>query len=805
MLRNYLLTGLRSLLKNKTFTLINILGLSIGMTAALLVLNYVSFEFSYDQMHHKKDRIYRVESRFYEGKEMTDDWPTSSFGYASAMKREISGIEDFTRVDIQQNEQIVSREQHCFREDRICYTDPGFFRLFDYKLIEGDRQTALSRPKTVVISELMAQKYFNGKNPIGKSLSFSTTGEKIQCEVTGIMENIPANAHTHYDFLISWETLPNWKKEYWYIHEVYSYVLLSPNVKPESIEAAFPALAEKYKTEPPLKNKTWAIKLQPLTKIHLTPQKSYEREVKGNRKAVIALILIAIAILCIAWINYINLTTARSLERAKEIGIRKVSGAGKHQLTIQFLFESLLVNLPALILALIILQLILPLFNRFTGMYLDFSLWANGYFWIALLIILISGILLSGFYPAFILSSIRPSETLKGKYIRSQNAGIIRTGLVVIQFLASFLLICGTLIVHSQLRFMQTQDNGIKTKQTLVIKYPAYTENLTNKVLALKREIKNIPGVKNVTISGAVPGAEVANFASNRRTNDPTAQNRLYEMLPCDPDYLDAYDLKLVAGRGFSANIENNTNTLVINEEAVKLLGFKSNEEAVGQLVSLESLDTPMQIGGVVKNYHQQSLNKEYTPIIFLMYNKIGWLSIKYISIGIEGGNQAELVEKVKSQWQRFFPESSYDYFFLDQFFNKQYQQDERFGAIFSLFSILAIFIACLGLWALAMFTGLTRTKEMGIRKVLGASSPSLINLLATEFMKLIGVAVLIGIPVSWLIMNEWLNNYAFRIKISWWFFVIPALIIFVISALTITVQTLKIVRTNPSESLKYE
>ncbi|MCY1719254.1 ABC transporter permease [Prolixibacteraceae bacterium Z1-6] len=805
MIKNYLKIALRNLLKNKLFTLINITGLVISMVVALLILNYVSFERSYDTMHSNADRIYRVESRFFEGNNLTDDWGTASFGYASAMKENIPGIENYVRIAINATEQMVRNGETISRENSVVVTEPSFFSLFSFKLVKGDESTALSSPNKVVISQLAAHKFFKNENPIGKILKFATQNNTVECEITGVLEDIPANSHFSYDYFISWSTLPNWIKNFWYLHETYSYVQLQPGVSPESIEEAFPAMSEKYKTSDALKNKTWAVNLVPLKDIHLNPQKQYEREAKGNAKAINALILIAFAILLIAWINYINLTTSRSLERAREVGVRKVSGALKKQLIAQFLTESTIVNLVSLVMAVALFITLIPAFNNFIGKNVGFSLFFMPRFWIIISVFLVSGIVLSGIYPSFVLSKVNPAVILKGKYLNSKRAGMVRKGLVIFQFVASLVLIFGTVIVYAQLKYMQNQPLGVNIDKTLVLEFPAQTENLMEKILSFKQEVKDLPEIKNVAISNAVPGMEIAFFASNRLFEDASGQYRLYEMQTVDYDFIDTYQLKLLEGRGFDKSFTNDVRNLVLNEEAARQLGFANNAEAIGQKVLLEGEQDAHKIIGVIENYHQQSLDKAYTPIMMLMYNSIGWLGPRYLSVKISGENLATASQKINGLWSGFFPQSTFDYFFTDQFYDAQYSLDRKFATIFGLFALLAIFIACLGLWALALFAGLVRRKEMGVRKALGASNSSLLYNLSQEFIYLTLYSAIIGIPLAFFIMKEWISSYAFRTDIKWWFFVIPVLVLVIIATFTISYQTLKTAHSSAVESLKYE
>ena len=806
MIGNYWNSAYRNLMKRKGFSFINVFGLAVGMASALLILTYVTFEFSFDKMHEKYERIFRVESTFYEGEVQTDYWASSSFGYGSAMKENLAGIEDYTRVvSLYQPEQIVKYGELTLRENQIAYADPGFFRLFDFELVKGDKATCLSMPRQVVITERIARKYFQDEDPIGKILIFTGPYDKVVCEVTGVMKEMPSNSHIHYNFLISYKSLGQYLHDYWYKHEVYTYVLLDSPERKEEIEKAFPAMSEKYKTDEALKNKIWGVSLTPLADIHLKPQVGYEAEIKGNRTAMIALIFAAIAILAIAWINYINLTVARSMERAKEVGVRRVIGAFRKQLVSQFLFEALVMNLVALVLAVGLIELILPYFNQLVSRAVTFSVWLTGYWWLLLLIVFVGGIFLSGYYPALALLNRKPITLLKGKFLNSKSGEGTRKVLVVVQYTASMILLCGTLIVFAQLNFMRNQSLGVKTDQTLVVKFPGRTEGMNTKLEAMKKAIARLPLVDKVTFSGAVPGEEVATFLSNRRKSDALKQNRLYEMLVCDPDYIDAYGLQLVAGRGFSEDYGDDVNKLVVNESAVRNLGIASNEEALGEEIEVECTDAPMQIIGVVKDYHQQALNKNYTPIMLIHKDKIGWLPQRYISIVMKSGDPKELVSQVEEIWHRYFEDSSYDFFFLDQFFDHQYRQDEVFGDMIGCFTGLAIFISCLGLWVLVMFSCTTRTKEMGIRKVLGATRWNLFYQLGKGFFQLILIAVIIALPVAWFSMNAWLSHYAFRTDLKIWFFAVPVVLMLLISFVTVACQTVKIIVGKPARSLRYE
>jgi putative ABC transport system permease protein len=797
--------ALRNQMRNKFFSFINVLGLSVGLAAFILIINYVVFEFSFDKMHQKRDRIYRVESRFFEGEQMTEDWATSSFGYGSAISKEMTGVEDFVRIGIQNTEQVVSYKEIRSRESGIAYSNASFFSVFDFRLKEGAAADQLKRPNTVVITENVARRFFKDENPVGKLLTFASGINFRECEVTGVIEDFPVNSHIRFNYLVSYETLPNWMREFWYLHEAYTYLLLSPGKDPKDVEAQFPVMAEKYKTMDALKNKKWAVELTPLKKIHLAQQKQYEREIKGNKRSLITLIFIAAVILLTAWINYINLTTARAMERAKDVGVRKVAGAFRSQLIRQYLTESWLVNMVAVIAAGGLVVMLKPAFNQVVGANAELFIIHQPGFWLAACAVLAAGILLSGFYPAFIMTKVKPSVILKGNYFNSGSAGTIRRILVVFQFAASLFLICGTFVVYQQVRFMQKQDLGVEIDKTIVLKYPVTRANLNNQVRLFAENMNQQPNIKSVTLAGAVPGMEVAYFASNRLQGDGSEQHRLYEMLPVDEQFIETFGFELLAGRSFQKGFGNERENLLINEASLGALGLQKPEDAIGRKILLEGEKEPVNIIGVVKNWHQRGLSNSYTPIMFILNGRIGWIPPRFIAIKTKGADYDSVLAQISSSWQSYFPESSFDYFFLDGFFDEQYKADKRFGSIVGIFTALAFFISGLGLWALAAFTASKKVKEVGVRKVLGAQTASIIYLFSKEIIVLILIALVIATPLSVFIMKNWLLNYAFRISISPWIYLTGGVVTLGIAMLTILWQSWKAATRNPVEALRYE
>jgi len=805
MIRNYFLLAYRNLLKTKWLSLVNIGGLCIGISAGILILNYVTYEQSYDNLHENSDRIYRVESQFYENGELSDDWATASFGYASAMHRHFPELEGYVRIDITQTERIVSYEDLRYREGAVAVTEPAFFSIFSFPLISGNPEEALKGPGKVLITQSMASKYFGENDPMGKALKISTSREILECEVTGILADFPRNSHFNYDFLISWETLPEWKRDFWYLHETYSYVLLAPGTDPERIEAAFPEMAEQYKTREALRNKTWSIALTPLRAIHLSAQKQYEKEVKGNAKSLRALILAALAILIIAWINYINLSTTRSIERAGEVGIRKVAGATKRQLILQFMTETLVINTISFTLAILLVAAVSPLFSNIIGKNIPFILLREPVFWSGVSILFFAGVFLSGFYPAFVLSSVKLVSTLQGKYIHTRKAGLIRKGLVIFQFSFAVVLITGFIILFKQLKYMENQDLGVDIEEVLAIKYPVRTVNLEEKFVTFMEELKELSGVSDATISNAVPGMEVAYFLSNYKAKDLVPQNRLYEMLSVDYNYISTYGLEVIAGRDFSKSFENDVNRIILNEAAAEALGYSDEQEAIGEKVMLEGYNDAVEIVGVIENFHQQGLNKSFTPIMLFLHDRIAWIRLNYISVKMKHSNAPQLIAQINTLWNRYFSNSTFDYFFVNPFYDTQYRGDRRFNLVFGLFTSLSILISILGLWTLVLFEALIANKTISIRRVFGASHGNLFLGLSQRFLFLIGVSIAIGTPVSYLLMQNWLDQYTFRTDLNWWIFAIAGIVTLCITFLTIGRQTYLAATRNPVNALKTE
>ncbi len=800
---NYISQVIRSQRVKKSLTLINITGLSVCIAAALLIMLYVWSELSYDSFHDT-DRVYRVESRLYEGEMLTDNWATTAYGHAPAMNREIAGIEKYVRVTAQDREQVVNYFDRRFAEEHYCYTEPAFFEIFNFPIVKGEKTGQLVRPNTVVLTESAASRYFGEEDPIGKILTFSTSSSQQNFEVTGIIADMPVRSHLHYDFLLSYNTIPKERQDIWYIHGVYTYVRLMPGKTPGEIEQAFRDISDKYKTDA-LKHKTWAVELIPLKDIHLTPQKAYEKEVKGSRTAVLILFVMSAILLLIGWANALNLTVARFLERGREFGLRKAFGASRRQIIIQGLLESGFMNLLATLIAFGWLELLLPLVYRWAGQSFGTDILMQPAFWGIVAGVVIIGTLVVGLYPSWLMVTIRPSEIMRGKLLHGKRGNRIRKALIVVQFLASFVLIAGTFTVFQQVRYMQREAESDLNTRILVIKYPSFTEGLSLRMESFTKRLKQRADVSHVTVSGAVPGVEVANYFTNRPYGSDPSQVKLIQMFSVDYDYLSAYMPRMICGRSFSEDYGGDLNRVVLNEEAVRLLGYESAEAALGQQLKMEVVSDPLEIIGVVENYHQQSLAVAYKPIIFFLKERVPFIATPYISVCLKGKGDAGVLTEIEQMYREYFPTSLFSYFCLNDFNEFLYKSDRNFGWIFASASLLAVFVACLGLWIVTLFSTLSRLKEVGIRKVLGANKTSLFFVLTKELLLLTVLASAIGIPVSAVLMNAWLETYAFHISLSWWIYAATFVLLMLIAFLTVLQQVWRTIRQKPMRILKYE
>jgi putative ABC transport system permease protein len=808
MIKNYLVIALRSFLKQKSFTILNVVGLSLGMVASLLILQYVKYERSYDRFHSKASDVYRIQYNQWQSGKLRFECAAAVPAVGPALKNNFPEVKAFTRlfpVSGIASYESPDRGVISFREEKMQITDPAVFEVFDFKLLKGDKVTALQGPNKTVISQRAAKKYFGEEDPIGKTIAWD--GNR-KFEVTGIFENIPDNSHIKFDFMFSYETLnketQNASETEWGWYDFNTYVLLQPGTDAKALQAKWDEWLLKDRGEEWKKrNSKQEFILQPILDIHLHSNLLQESqpEERGDGDSVYALSIIALFILIIAWVNYINLATAKSFDRANEVGVRKVMGAQKDQLMKQFLSEAFLVNLLAAMISVLVVRLVWPYFSALSGRNIPLDFMIQPDFWLLLGSLFLAGTLLSGFYPSMVLSSFKPVSVLKGKVFHTAQGNLLRKSLVVFQFVASVVLISGSVIVYQQLKYMRNQDLGIDINQTIVLKGPGViVDSLFRQTLeAFKTESLRIPGIKSMTASTNVPGDEIFWASGIKRVVGGPENSISGYTVGIDHDYVPSFDLNIIAGRNFDLDHPNEKKHVILNRAMVIALEFDDVKSAIGEKVR-HGGDT-LEIVGVLEDYHQMSMKEVVTPLVYRYTPDFA----SFLAFKVETNNYQQLLSSLEAPWKTLFPDNPMDHFYLDQFFNRQYESDKRFGQIFGMFTLLAIFIACLGLFGLASFMTMQRTKEIGIRKALGSTSTDVILLLSKGFIQLVIMANLIAWPLAWYIMENWLQSFPYRITINPVLFLAAGLGVVIIAFLSVGFETFKAARINPALTLKNE
>ena len=807
MFKNYLITAYRNLKKRLGYSIINILGLATGMAVCLLILQYVNFELSYDNFFPNKENIYRIRQDRYDKGELSTQWVSGCAAVGQFAKNNFPEIEDFVRLRGASaiygyiNE---AGQEKSLKEERAYSATPSIFNVFSIDLIHGDINTALNDPYQLIISEKIAKKYFGEEDPMGKTM---TLDRNNKFTVTGIYPDFPDNSHFRGEIIISYATIVDWQGEgaenAWNWDGFYNYVKLVPNTDPIALEKKITEASNEHNKEDwGNYNHSVIFYLQPLKDIHLYSDFIGEFEPGGNGNTVYFLLIISFFVIIIAWINYINLSTARSVDRAREVGVRKVMGSNKKSLIYQFIMETALTNLIAIVLAGFIVTLALPYFSDLIGREISFSILQETDFWLVLGIMFLLGTILAGIYPAFVLSSFTPVVVLKGKMRNSRHGIILRKGLVVFQFAASIVLMIGTVVVYKQVNYMQTQDLGVNIEQTLVLEVPMIWGDSTypSRAEAYKHELNANPKISGVTFSTEVPGRSPGwNAGGIRLVSEDEKDSKQYRVIAVDYDFVDMFGLEIVEGRKFSEEYPNDNDAVLFNEAGAKQLGFENYLEMMGE--ELFFWGDTFQIVGVLKNYHQSSLQHDFEPLIFRMSGD----NHSYYSIKVNTAGLSNTIGEVEKLWKSYFPEKPFEYFFLDDRFNQNYAKDILFGKVFLIFSSLALLIACMGLIGLASYTTSQRTKEIGIRKILGATISSILILLSTEFTLLVLIGFVIGAPIAYFLMDIWLQDFANKTPMSWWLFALPGVLILLIALLSVISQALKAAFANLSNSLRYE
>lgn len=806
MFRNYLKIAVRSLWKNKSFSALNIAGLAMGLAACLLILLYVKDELSYDKFNKNANRIYRIDTDIRFG--------GSDFKIATAPDPLAKTLmQEFPQVEVagrfRNNGNLLFRKgQENIMEDKVIYADASLFKIFTLPAIDGNPEQGLTQPNTVVITESMANKYFGKKEVAGQ---FIETG-RGNLKIVGVIKDVPKTSHFNFDFFVSLETLEESRRNHWLGHNFNTYILLKPGADVETIRSGLRGIITKHvaKAVQSLLNSSLQdmeskgdhirYDLCPLSSIHLHSELDSELGINNNIQYVYIFSAVALFILLIACVNFMNLSTARSSNRAREVGVRKVMGSLRRNLVWQFLTESIVISSVSLILALILAWTFLPWFNQLSGKELVFSQQLTPGVTASLIGFSVVVGILAGSYPAFFLSSFQPIKVLKGKLAAGFKTGWMRNSLVVFQFGISIFLILGTVVIHNQLNFICNKKAGFNREQVLVVND---TQILGKQSKLFKEEIQRSGLAKNVTMSGYLPTSTYRNSDVVFKDATANAANSVsMQIWDVDDDYIPTLGMEMAAGRNFSKELPTDSSAIILNEAAAKLLGYTN---PVGRVLYMPdgvfgSRNLPYTIVGVVKDFNYNSMREAVGPV--LLQNKPEESSL---AIRLPAGNPNSAIEKIRDIWKGLAPQQPLRFSFMDEDFNRIYDAEQRTGRISLAFSLLAVLIACLGLFGLAAYAAEQRTKEIGIRKVLGASVTGIVQMLSKDFLKLVILAALIAFPFAWWAMNSWLQHFAYRSDISWWVFAATAGITLMIAILTVSFQAIRAALLNPVKSLRSE
>jgi len=806
MIKNYLTVALRNIRKQKFYAWLNVLGLSIGIAASLLITLYVVDELSYDQFHSRSEDIYRVGlTGKLAGQEI--NVAVSCPPFAKVSVAEFPEVEKAIRLYRLESE-VTRYEEIVFTETEVFFADSNFFDVFDgYALLEGDPATALREPNTLVMTEGTARKYFGDESAMGKIVTVGDYNSAY--EVTGIVQDPPENAHFHFDLLYAMSTFEYSKRDQWLSNNFYTYLMLNEEASSEALEAKFPTLVEKY-VGPEVEQfmgisleefqaqgdgqNAYGYFLQPLTDIHLYSQLDAEIEANSNITYVYILIAVAVFILLIACINFMNLSTARSANRAKEVGVRKTLGSLRQDLVGQFLAESILVSLIAALISVVLLAVFIDPFNQLAGKAIELGVAKQPWLLLVLIgIVLLVG-LVAGSYPAFYLSSFRPAEVLKGKLKAGLRSSGIRNGLVVFQFVVSISLIVCTLLVYQQLEYTQNKNLGFDKENVLVVNN---MRRLEDKAETFKKSLLQKSSVVNATLANDLPPA-IQNSSVFRVQGEE--QDHIITFYFTDANHLPTMGIELKEGRNFLEDNPADSAAIILNEAAVREFGLDDPLEAkiTGQFGPQPQV---LRVVGVTQDFNFQSLRNKIRPMAIMMTRQ----GSQHLAVRLQPGDVATTLADIEQSWQELSPGEPFEYSFLDQDFDQLFRAEQRLGQVFTVFTGLAIFIACLGLLGLAAYTAEQRTKEIGIRKVMGASVTRMVLLLSQDFAKLVGVAFLIAVPLSYFLMQQWLSDFAYRINIGVGTFVLAGVAALAVAWITVSFQSLRAARTNPAKSLRSE
>lgn len=790
MLKNYFLTAFRSLRRNKLHASINIIGLAIGMTCCILIILFIQFELGYDRHNKNASRIYRLAIDL-----EANDWAISAFPLGGLLKENFPEVESFTRI--KPIETFIQNSTNLTKhKEKVFFADSTVFDVLDIKMLKGNPVNALAKINSMVLTPERARAYFGDEDPIGKTLT--RIDSKTEFVITGVFEPLPSNSHVHMDIMVSSENFPvmraNAEGAWNYLTNHYTYLVLPENFDYVTFEKTISKFLDKYHELKP-EDTPNVLRLQPLTEIHLHSNRGLEVEANGNMNTVYILSAIAFFILVIACINFMNLTTAQSLKRAREVGVRKVVGSKRSHLIFQFLSESVLISFIALILAAVLLTLVVPKFNELSGKQLVLNPIENITVILAFVGIAVVVGLIAGLYPAFFLSRFNPTVVLKGNFATNLSGQNMRKGLVVFQFAIAFIIMVGTYVVHSQLEYMRTKDMGFDREQTLIVKMP--NDSIGSE--AIKNEMRRLSSVNSVTQFIEIPGKMVRTTSIwYEGVKDNIAEN-LY-IFSGDPDLIQTMGMKMKAGRYFEPGTRQYGKEFVLNETAVKHFGWKP-EEAIGKLVNFgERGEDPGKVIGIVEDFHFKDLHETIDPLV--MYLEPVYEGC-FMAMKLKAGNVNQSVAEVQGLWKQLVPQHEFEYQFLDESFNSLFVQEKRLSTLFTIFSGLAVLISCLGLFGLASFTLEQNRKSVAIRKVMGASVSSILFMMSKDFLKLVLIGVVVASPVAYYAMDKWLQGFAYNVGFGWIVFLYAAVVALLIAFITVSYHSLKAATTNPVNSLK--
>lgn len=792
----------RGLAKNKGYSFINIIGLAIGLACSFLISLYILDELSFDKYHSQGDQIYRVVHSWKDdmGKQSPEQvW--GDYPVGPALQAEFPEIEQMVQFS-GQSSILIKYGEKSFQEDNIFFMDSTAFDLFSWEMLKGDPHTALTEPYSIVLTESTAKRYFGSEDPMGKAIEGGETGGRANpgvYKVTGVMKDVPKNSHFNFDALMSLSSFKkSWKEpfEQWGYVDFYTYFKLAKGKSIEDLRAKIPGFLERHKA---FTEGKYAINFEALKDIYLHSKAERQPGKTGNIQNLYIFAIIGVFILCIACANFMNLSTSRSMERAKEVGVRKVVGANKKRLIGQFMQESMILVILAAILALILIIVFLPMTESFAGKTFTLSAIINWKTACIFIFIISTTAIIASSYPAFVLSNFNPINVLKGSYRVAPNGVTLRRFMVVFQFFLSIALIAGTLIVFAQLKHMQEKNLGFSKEAILVLDYN-YDSNITSRTETIKELLLQNPNVLSISATRSVPGSYYPNAGTLIETEDGKMTQQMRPLFQVDVDFFTNMDIQFAAGRGFSRDFPvDSAQSLVINEAAAKAWGYSNPQEIIGK--RFQQWGREGQVIGVVKDFNFQSLHQKIEPLTF----NIDPSSSRYFSLKIKTDHLSQTIGNLEKQWTKIAPNRPFSYSFLDDNLGKLYESDYRFQRLFTGFSSLALFIACLGLLGLATYTAQQRTKEIGVRKVLGASTLNIVGLLTSDFLKLVLLAIVIATPVAWLAMDRWLADFAFHIDIQWWMFAISGSIALFLALVTVGWKALSTANANPIHSLREE